>query len=46
MTRPNRIREDHFLEAGRKAAESLEAWIVHPVRPSVPRGFTPLPGGR
>lgn len=32
MNRPNRIREEHFLEAGRKAAESLAAWIGHPVR--------------
>lgn len=32
MIRPNRIREEHFLEAGRKAAESLAAWIGHPVR--------------
>lgn len=32
MIRPSRIREEHFLEAGRKAAESLAAWIGHPVR--------------
>ncbi len=32
MTGTNRIRESHVIEAGRKAAESLAAWIGHPVR--------------
>lgn len=32
VTGSNRIREEHILEAGRKAAQSLAAWIGHPVR--------------
>jgi chemotaxis protein CheC len=32
MSPAYRIREEHFLEAGKKAADSLAAWIGHPVR--------------